>query len=177
MYRCSLGSYCGGGHGPVYALAPVPLAPGVPTVEASEIPFVSDGILNSTQWSKTPSGFKAFGTSGSSIISASDCVPSGMPEKISAGFIERSPSQVNFEGMRPSCSNSGLVIDIVLAIDELVEGIITDSFSAFRESIAYTATKISPIKSIPWRRNAVLIPSEIGSVSSDSRGSAYPCQI
>src|SRR3989338_8096775 len=128
MYRCSLGSYCGGGHGPVYALAPVPLAPGVPTVEASEIPFVSDGILNSTQWSKTPSGFKAFGTSGASIIRARDFAPAGIPEKTSAGFIERSPSQVNFEGISAFCSKAGLVIDNAFFIGELVGTIVSALF-------------------------------------------------
>src|SRR3989338_3266445 len=108
IYRCSLGSYWAGGQGPVYALFPEPFAPAVPAEPFSEISRVSGDMLKSVQWSKTPSGFNCFGTSGSSTMSASDFVPSGTPPNESGG-LTLSPSQVYFDGMVCPSSNAELL--------------------------------------------------------------------
>src|SRR3989344_9476990 len=85
----------------------MPLCPETPTIPPSGTSCISLGILKTSQCRKTPSGFTIFGTSGSSMTSTNDLVPSGAPATESGGETS-SASHVYSEGMGSPLSNAAL---------------------------------------------------------------------
>ena len=93
-----------GGHGPLYDCFLALFVPCVPGTLFSSIVFFVGGMFHMIQWFHVPNG-----ASGSSMMSARLCVPSGMSSMFSAGLMF-SPSQAYFDGIDPLCWNAGLVI-------------------------------------------------------------------
>src|SRR5262245_27856859 len=92
----------------------MPLTPPLPA--PSGMPLALGARSHGSQWTNSPDGIIVLGTSGSSMISTSDCAFAGTPLNASAGLGAVWPaSQVYLEGMLPPALNSGLEIVKVCA--------------------------------------------------------------
>src|SRR3990170_3710131 len=107
------------------------------------------GRLNSTQWVNTP-----LGASGSSMISANDCVPSGTSLQERAGETS-SPSQVNRVGIGWSASNASLRTAKAMTPSSSTGVSVTEGVSVGVPFPPPQAAMSSPTASKPQRTNPI----------------------